>query len=131
MDKRRLLDYRALQKEIKELQQERERLEAGMLGAVRFDRLPGGGGVGDPVGVLATKLAELDALLAGRTALLIERRIEIENAIGGLPDSRDRRLIHLRYICGKSWEDVAWELGYEKRWVLVLHGRILRKMAED
>lgn len=131
MDKRRLLDYRALQKEIKELQQERERLEAGMLGAVRFDRLPGGGGVSDPAGELASKLAELDALLAGRTALLIERRTDIENAISSLPDSRSRRLIRLRYICGKSWEDVARELGYEKRWVLVLHSRILRKMAED
>lgn len=130
MDKRRLMGYRALQMEIKELQQERERLEAGMLGAVRFDRLPGGGGVSDPVGVLAAGLAELDALLAGRTALLIERRIEIENAISSLPDSRSRRLIRLRYICGRKWVDVARELGYSEVRVKQLHRKALRLLEK-
>lgn len=66
-----------------------------------------------------TKLVEIEATL-----------FKIEKAISKL-DPLERRLIRLRYIDCKAWEDVCYELGYEWANTHRIHARILRKLAKD
>jgi hypothetical protein len=36
----------------------------------------------------------------------------------------------MRYINNKGWDDVAREMGYDKRWIMRLHGRALKEIDE-
>ena len=128
MDKRRLMDYRALQREIAELRQERERLEAGMLGAPVSDGMPRTGG-GDPTGELAVTLAELDAMLTDRIRKAKSARMAIEEAIASL-ESRERRLLRLRYVDGRKWRQVAQMMGYSEVRVKQLHRKALQLLEK-
>lgn len=54
---------------------------------------------------------------------------QIEAAIDALPDGRQRLLLRLRYIDGRTWEQIAVRMALDYRWVLRLHGRALEQLA--
>lgn len=57
-------------------------------------------------------------------------RGEIEGTIDSVPDPKLRSLLHWRYVCGFSWEQVAVKMNYSWRRVLQLHGTALHIVAE-
>ena len=65
---------------------------------------------------LCEKLYE--QLNAARTALE-----EILEAIASVPDETQKAVLTMRYVEGKSWEQIQEAIAYEKTQAFVLHGR--------
>lgn len=70
--------------------------------------------------------SRVKATMKKQTAYLQER---IE-AVEAIPDERDRTLIRLRYIEGKTWEDIADYMGYSFQWIHHLHKQFWKKEGE-
>ena len=60
----------------------------------------------------------------------IELKMEILFTISQLEDVSQQLLLEMRYINHKSWEDVASELGFDRSWVLRLHGKALKEIED-
>lgn len=77
-----------------------------------------------------TKLMEFyEAAVAEQEA----QQLAIEQAIASLGDTPERLVIRFRYIEGRSWPAIVWEmqnLGYSERTVYRLHGTALLKLKE-
>lgn len=54
---------------------------------------------------------------------------QAEKLIARLPDERYRLVLHLRYLCGYDWQDIADRLHFSLRWVHKLHGEALAQLA--
>lgn len=75
-------------------------------------------------GRLETAVEQLDTLrevFAARLAVLAERRLAVEQAIGTVPDARQRLLLQYRYVDGLAWAELAARLGVSVRRALQLH----------
>lgn len=48
-----------------------------------------------------------------------------EHIISGLHDRRHQYILRCRYLNGWSWSKIATEMGFDRRWVLRLHGQAL------
>lgn len=53
-------------------------------------------------------------------------RGEIQGAIDSVQDTKLRSVLHWRYICGYSWEQVAVKMSYTYRRITQLHGVALQ-----
>lgn len=60
----------------------------------------------------------------------VDLKREISSLLDSLPDLRFRLLLEMRYLCFKSWEDIAVDLGLNVRTVFRLHARALREMED-
>jgi DNA-directed RNA polymerase specialized sigma24 family protein len=50
---------------------------------------------------------------------------QIMQAISAMPDEMQKTVLTLRYVEGRSWEDIQDMIGYERTQTLVIHGRAL------
>lgn len=95
-----------------------------------YNGMPGGGG-GNRMAEAVERMEALDRqlckILAKRSACCMQVLGMVEN----VEDGTLRSLLHLRYIDGKTWEEIAVEMNYSYRQVLRLHGDALTaiKMA--
>ena len=129
MDKQTLRQYMAIVRETEQLETERQQIMERLQGAVQYSGMPSAkGGVSDPVGNAAAKLAEVKTMLDEKLDQLADMRLAIESAIDGLAPE-ERRLMRCRYIEGKTWEQVAVDLNYSYRRVTQIHGHILRMIV--
>ncbi len=60
---------------------------------------------------------------------LVDLKIEITHAIKKVDDVECALLLELRYLCFKTWEQIAVELGYDIRHVYRLHQLALQKIT--
>jgi len=51
--------------------------------------------------------------------------VQIMQAISAVPDEMQKTVLTLRYVEGRSWEDIQDMIGYERTQTLVIHGRAL------
>lgn len=101
-----------LEKEIKDYQEKIQQLEEMALGCTtKFTGMPRGGGTGDKVGEAATAIAFYENLLLGAIVKKITTETEITKFIEGVDDAELRRIMHLRFIKQRTWQDVAMEVG--------------------
>lgn len=89
-----------------------------------LDGLPHGSGVSDKVGKAAAEIADLEVQLLEEKAESFMRLAKIERVIFNL-QGRDRQLIQLKYIDGKSWEEVADALNYDMFYLMKVRRRIV------
>lgn len=61
---------------------------------------------------------------------LIKLKAQIMETINQVDDPIYQLILQMRYTEGKTWEEVARGLGYDKRWVLRLHGKALKEIDE-
>ena len=114
MTKDMLQQYMSLQAEIKELEEEIERNKI-----VVSDTVSGSSDVWPytqhsvMVKGLPGEVYTLNAILSKRSKRLQEQRKEIERFLDSIEDSQIRRIIKLKYIEGKTWQQVANRLGYQ------------------
>ena len=108
--------------------EERERLMSRLTTGrmTHLTGMPRGGGY-DWTDALA-KLVELDRQLGGEIMELCRLKREINETIDRVEDMTYRRLLELRYRNYMRWDDIADTMGYDVRWVYVLHGRALREV---
>ena len=66
-----------------------------------------------------------DAILS-----IIELEADIVHKIKAVQNTEYQTLLELRYLCFKSWEQIAVDMGYELRWLYRLHHRALDAVTE-
>lgn len=77
------------------------------------------------------KLVEYIDLLDKKNDELIDAKLEITEAISGLPDSRHRTLLYEYYINGLTWEEVAAKMHYTWRWTMRLRKEALVEIEKS
>lgn len=131
MDKKTLQNYRAMDKELKQLEELIERIDARICEAKTSHLTPepkGGGYAADATLNSLAMLEKLRGMYDRKWDALIAARTEIEIAIDHL-EPTERLLIRYRYIDGMSWVKIARKLCYSERHTTRLHGEILKKMS--
>jgi len=76
------------------------------------------------------RIYELESIINREVDSLVDTKVEIETAISQLNDRRYREILRLRYIEGKTFEQISVDLNYSWRQTCRLHGRALLKMEE-
>lgn len=130
--KRELQGYRQLDKRISEMY---ERIANLMDRATRAtpsleaERVSGSGDRSRVEQAVVTKAdleRQLDAMIDEARA----QRKDIQDAIEALADPRERRLLELRYIDGRSWASVTTRLEISEPYSYVIHESALNHFAE-
>lgn len=70
-------------------------------------------------------LVALNAELDAQISAIANAEREILRIIDTLDDYSQRRLLYLRYVESRSWDDIAMEMSYSKRSVFYIHGEAL------
>ena len=60
---------------------------------------------------------------------LVDTKRDIVHRINAVENPEYQTLLELRYLCFKTWEQIAVEMHYELRWLYRLHRRALDAVA--
>jgi seryl-tRNA synthetase len=71
------------------------------------------------------KMVDLESEINADLTRLINLKHEIVTVIKCVENPELQTLLELRYLCFKTWEQIAVELHFDLRWVYRLHGRAL------
>ena len=113
-----------LDKELRSLQ-----YEAGSVG-ISLDGMPHGTNVSDKTGNYAAKIADMVIeVIEQRTEALAVRR-EVWTTVGKIKNTDARRVIYMRYLELKRFEEIAVDMNYGIRNVYRLHGEGLQLVGE-
>ncbi len=125
-----LRNYRALAKELEQIEELIARIEARITEAktIKMSNSPSPGWTNDTLGAHLARLEMLREMYNKRWDRLIDSRRKIEAAIEPL-EPTERMLMRYRYIDGLAWDKVAKKLSYSYRHVTRMHGEILKKMS--
>ena len=87
---------------------------------------------------IIVKMVDLKDEINADIGRLVELKREIVSTIEQVSAVDHRTLLELRYVCGKTWEEIAADMYYSVRNVHILHGaalcevgRVLRKQQGD
>ena len=69
-----------------------------------------------------TKMADMKNEISVALNRMLELKQEISATINEVASVEQRMLLELRYICCKTWEDIAAEMSYSMRSVYNIHG---------
>jgi len=130
MTKEKLMQYRSIKTEIKQLQekiQELEERKTSIKSQIITD-MPTGGESLDLLTII-TIIEETQEKLRNKEIELLKVMNEIEEIIDSLENSEDRCILRARYIECKKWEEICVELNYSWRHMHRLHSKILDKIA--
>lgn len=124
--KQYLLRYRQAEREVRLLMEEKERLLALATKVTpSYSGETRSSGSGDRVGAAVDKIVQCEEEINRAIDCAVDIRSEIKGAIATIPDWKLREILTRRYILGQKWEQVAWEMHLEFRWVRRLHGRAI------
>lgn len=70
-------------------------------------------------------IEKIEEIVNIRMARLQEMRISVENLIGRVEDSNERRLLTLRYLEGFTWIKIAYVMNYSWQHLHRLHSKVL------
>lgn len=74
------------------------------------------------------KIVDLQAEINRDIDRLVDLKIEIAALIKSVSNLEHQTLLELRYLCSKTWEQIAEDMGYNVRHVLRLHGDALESV---
>ena len=124
--KQYLLQYRQAEREVRLLMEEKERLLALATKVTpSYSGEAHGSGSGSRVESAAEKIIQCEEEINRAIGCAVDLRREIKGAIATVPDWKLREILTRRYILGQKWEQIAWEMSLEFRWVRRLHGRAI------
>lgn len=88
-------------------------------------------GSADPHGRenVLVKIVDFDAEITADIDRLIELKREIKRVIDAVEDQTQRIILIKRYINKERWEQIAYELNYEMRHTLEMHGEALKNVV--
>lgn len=132
MTKDKLLEYRALLRERRHIEDILGDLEA-ILYSPKNQKLTGmpgsGGAAGNPLENMAQRHLELQDRYRQLISEIGERALEIETAIETVQRSSYRDLLRLRYLKGMRWEEICTEMHYSWRQTHYIHRRALEALC--
>lgn len=91
-------------------------------------RAPGGAG-GGRIPRSVEKIMELEQQIDAEIDRKVDMRTAIENAIAGVADEKLQDVLRMKYIDGKTIEEIADDMNYDLRWVKRLHARAIDQLA--
>ena len=130
MTKEELKQYRHLGAELERLENTIARLKEEIESPKRqlLTGMPHGG---NPITMedKVAKLIDIQNLYNRQWDKLIELRRQIETAIAGVQDPRERTLLGYRYIDGLSWEEICVKMHYEWDSIHRMHRLALKDIS--
>lgn len=74
------------------------------------------------------KIMDLESDINADINRLVDLKRKIVEIIKSVPNPEYQTLLELRYLCFKTWEQIAVDMGYSLRWVHIVHSRILNEL---
>lgn len=74
------------------------------------------------------KIADLEEQINGDISFLVNLKKEIADVIKAVDNLECQTLLELRYLCFKTWEQIAVDMGYKVRHVYRLHDEAVQKI---
>ena len=111
---------------------EREQLRAlamkitASIDAVRVRSSGGGSRMTDAVEKLVALEVEIDELVRQ----LVDARRQVVNSLEALDNPTEYNVLHMRYVQGKSLQEIAEEYGKEYGWACTTHSRAVRSLQK-
>ena len=94
------------------------------------EKVSGGKDVKSPMANTIAKIVDLEREINGDIDRLVGLKAEIQETISQVSDVISQILLELRYINGKTWDEIANVLGFARSWVLRLHGVALKEIED-
>ena len=88
-----------------------------------------GSGAADARMDVVARIVDAERELDARIDAMLAMKAEIQEVIARVSDARMRVLLELRYLNGRTWEEVAEEMNYTTRNIYNLHGAALKAVA--
>lgn len=128
-------NYRVLDREVRQLQEQLTALETSMYSpkVPHLSQTPAASGKPRDLSDIVDRHIELRALYEAKLAELTSRHLALELAIESLEDPAERVVMRDRYLVGSGWKSIIAKLaplGYSERQVYRLHGFALLKLKE-
>jgi DNA-directed RNA polymerase specialized sigma subunit len=122
-----LSQYLAAQRREKELNDEvmTVLLDHALPKAISYGDKSGGGGGRFDLSDLAARVDDLQRDLLREAVRCVDLRRDITRKINDMSSENEKLLLHLRYIRGMTFEEVADKMGYSTRHVIRMHGSAL------
>lgn len=108
--------------DLAELREERESI------SINLDGMPHGTSLSDKTARLAAQLADAEEEIIELRSEAWSIRMEIVRTLNRIQSPEYNTLLYLRYIEGKTWEQIAVEMHYTFRHTTRLHGDALREV---
>lgn len=77
---------------------------------------------------IIVKIIDLSNEINDEIDKLVDLKLEARAMIEAVKNPEYRNILSLRYLCNKTFESIAVEMGYTYQWICVLHGRALKDM---
>lgn len=74
------------------------------------------------------KIVDLENSIAADMDALVVLKAEIVETIKAVDGVDFQLILEKRYICGKSWPEIAVDLGYKMRWLYKMHDEALERV---
>ena len=74
------------------------------------------------------KILDLESEISKEMKKLLDLKKEIMRVIESVSNADYRILLEFRYLCFYSWEKIAAEMGYDRRYILKMHNRALNSV---
>lgn len=84
-----------------------------------------GGGCTDKISGIIAKIVDMERQVDAQIDELQEIKRDVMAVVDKVADARLQNLLERRYINNQKWEQIAYEMGYDIRWVYRMHGRAL------
>ena len=102
----------------------RAKLEAGRMS--KITGMPRGGA--EDWTMTADRLIDLERRVNAKIREMVRIKQAAMDVIDRVDEARLREVLELYYLDGYSWDQVAEQMGLDKRWVFRLHGRALQRI---
>lgn len=93
-----------------------------------YSDMPKGGETSDKVQTSVEEMDEIREQLNADMKELTKIKVEIMGAIKTVNDETLQNVLIMRYISGKTWEQIAVDMHYSYQWTCELHGRALKQL---
>lgn len=77
------------------------------------------------------KIIDLENEINTEIDRLVDIKREITCLINGVSNPEEQTLLELRYLCFKTWEQIAVDMGYSLQNVYKLHSKALKNLPND
>lgn len=79
---------------------------------------------------IIVKMLDLESEINTDIEQLLSLKSEISSVVKKVENPEYRTLLELRYLCFKTWEQIAVEMDYDLRWVYRMHKKALNAAEE-
>ena len=75
---------------------------------------------------IIVKMVDLEDEINGDIDILVDLKREIMDIIKKINNPEQQTLLELRYLCFKTWEQIAVDMGYSMQHLFRIHDKILK-----